>query len=220
MTTWRAGGTEGRPVPKDSWRTPPELYARLDAEFHFALDAACTRANCLAPAGLYDGEVDALATPWHLLAPSAAIWLNPPYSNVRPWLRKAREASRRGCMVACLIPADTSTRWWSDLAARDASEIRFLVGRVRFHAEDGSGEHHTKGSGGSAIGPSAIAIYAADGGPPRHTYMPARVRHQHALPLAAEPDVTTFHRSFDHATGSWSIEVHGDHDARCSVKVK
>lgn len=46
---YRAGGTEGRPTRKDDWRTPPELYERIDREFHFTLDAACETHNQLAP---------------------------------------------------------------------------------------------------------------------------------------------------------------------------
>lgn len=176
--TWRSGGTEGRPAPKDNWRTPPELYARLEAEFHFKVDAACTLKNCLCSVGMYDGVVDALAQPWptHL----GAIWLNPPYSNLKPWLSRAREAGLR-TPVVCLLPADTSTRWWFDFVACSAYEVRFIRGRVRFHTPDGGGIHKTKGGGGSTIGPSAIVIYSPGGCPPRYTYIPARVPAQGSL---------------------------------------
>lgn len=169
--TWRAGGREGGPRPKDDWRTPPDLYARLDREFGFVLDAACTRGNRLAPVGMEVERVDALAAPWPTAGP---IWLNPPYSNVKPWLVRAREAGLR-VPVVCLLPADTSTRWWWDLVATSAFEVRFLRGRVRFYTPDGAGIHKTQGGGGSTIGPSAIVIYSPAGGPPTYRYTLARV---------------------------------------------
>lgn len=178
--TWRSGGKEGRPRPKDDWRTPPDLYGRLDREFGFAWDAACTYKNCLAPTGSYAGPWggDAFRAPWPIdLGP---IWNNPPYSNVRPWLVRAREAGLR-VPVVCLLPADTSTRWWWDLVATSASEVRFLRGRVRFYTPDGAGIHKTRGGGGSTIGPSAIVIYSPAGGPPTYRYMLARVPAQKSL---------------------------------------
>lgn len=182
--TWRSGGTEGRPAQKDDWRTPPELYARLEREFGFAWDAACTFQNCLAPSGAHYGGPhgfpqtgDALAMSWPISGP---IWMNPPYSNLKPWLSRAREAGLR-TPVVCLLPADTSTRWWFDFVACSAYEVRFIRGRVRFHTPDGGGIHKTKGGGGSTVGPSAIVIYSPGGCPPRYTYIPARVPAQGSL---------------------------------------
>jgi len=200
---WRAGGREGRPTPKDSWRTPPELYARLDEEFHFGLDAACTRENCLAPAGLYDGEYDALAVPW---VGFGAVWLNPPYSNVRPWLRKAREAGRR-VPVVCLVTSDTGCRWWQEYVAVDASEVRFLVGRMRFLRPDGT-TNASRSSRGEVARASALVVYGPAGGPPRYSYMETRIAPQKRLALAADESIE-FRRGYDHQTGGWTLEVKG-----------
>lgn len=161
---------EGRPSRKDDWRTPPDLYARLNAEFHFALDAACETVNQLSPAGLQvDRGEDSLLLPWHLSG--GAVWCNPPYSRIRPWLEQAFRAGRF-VPVVMLIPADTSTRWWFECVARDASEVRFLVGRVKFLHPDGS-LHSTKRSSGG-LTPSAVVIYRPSGGPPRYSYMQTR----------------------------------------------
>lgn len=180
MASWRAGGDEGRPAPKDDWRTPPEFYARLDREFDFAWDAACTVDNCLAQRGSYlpPWNGDGLSAPWPR---RGAIWNHPPYSNVKPWLVRAREAGR-WVPVVCLLPADTSTRWWWDFVACSASEVRFLRGRMRFHVADGAGMiHKTQGGGGSTVGPSAVVVYSPAGGPPRYTYMLSRLPAQTSL---------------------------------------
>lgn len=171
VLSYRAGGREGRPARKDDWRTPPELYARLNAEFNFTLDAACETHNQLAPMGICaDRGEDALLLPWAVFG--GAVWCNPPYSRIRPWLEQALRASR-SVPVVLLIPADPSTRWWLECVAHEASEVRFLVGRVRFRHPDGS-LHSTKRQGGGLTTPSAIVVYRPGGGPPRYSYMDSR----------------------------------------------
>lgn len=170
--SYRAGSREGRPDRKDDWRTPPELYAALDQEFRFCVDVACESHNRLAHAGIHADEGgDALLLPWDIYG--GAVWCNPPYSRIRPWLEQALRASRL-VPVVMLIPADTSTRWWLECVACDAHEVRFLVGRVRFLHPDGTG-HKTARSGGGLMMPSAIVVYHPAGGPPQYSYMPARV---------------------------------------------
>jgi phage N-6-adenine-methyltransferase len=172
VLSYRAGGREGRPARKDDWRTPPDLYARLDAEFHFALDAACETHNQLAPAGYRaDQGEDGLLLPWHVFG--GAVWFNPPYSRISPWMDQGVRCARAGVPAVGLVPADTSTRWWLECVAHEAAEVRFLVGRVRFHLP-GGGEHRTKRSGGGLTTPSAIIVYRPSGGPPRYSYMEAR----------------------------------------------
>lgn len=152
----------------DVWRTPPPLWFPLNEEFHFALDAACETHNQLAPHGLCaDRGDDALLMPWHVYG--GAVWCNPPYSRIRPWLEQGIRAGRI-VPVVMLIPADTSTRWWFECVAHLASEVRFLVGRVRFRAADGA-PHQRKGGGGSGLStPSVLVIYRPSGGPPRYSY--------------------------------------------------
>lgn len=73
------------------WRTPPELYARLDQRFHFGLDLAATVDCALvggADSALYLGPdhplpdlQDSLNVAWHqVIGPNGVGFLNPPYS--------------------------------------------------------------------------------------------------------------------------------------------
>ena len=164
---YRAGGTEGRPKGRDEWRTPPELYAALNQEFRFALDAACTSQNCLAPLGLYrDYGKDAFEDPWS----GGPVWCNPPYSGqggVRPWIERATECET---VAVLLLSADTSTRWWHEVVAQRASEVRFVVGRLRFLMPNGD-QHYTKRKGGGLTTPSAIVVFRPEGGPPSYSYI-------------------------------------------------
>jgi len=171
---YRSGGREGRPARKDDWRTPPELYARLDAEFHFVLDAACESHNQLSPAGIRaDQGEDGLLVSWAAIG--SPVWCNPPYSNGRPWLEQALRARNTGSTVVLLITADTSTRWWLECVAHEASEVRFLTGRVKFLLPDGT-RHDTKRCGGGLTTPSAVVVYRPSGGPPVYSYIPAVIR--------------------------------------------
>ncbi len=163
---YRAGAKDGRPSPRDEWRTPIELFRALDREFHFALDAACTSENQLAPNGLcLNQKADAMLYPWT----PGPVWVNPPYSNITPWLERAKLFGAKATVVM-LIPADPSTAWWRNHVIRDASEVRFILGRIRFRKPDGT-DHRTKRGGGGNTVPSAIVVYRPTGGPPMHTYV-------------------------------------------------
>lgn len=173
---YRHGGREGRPARKDDWRTPPELYARLNAEFNFALDAACETHNQLAPIGIRaDKGEDGLLISWHAIACGKTVFCNPPYSNVRPWLEQAIRCRNAGSPAVLLVTADTSTRWCLEAVAHEATEVRFLTGRVKFLLPDGT-RHDTQRCGGGLTTPSAIVVYRPAGGPPTYTYIPAVIR--------------------------------------------
>ena len=46
-------------------------------------------------------------------------------------VKSADEESQRGALVVCLVHARTDTRWWHDWAMK-ATEVRFVVGRLKF----------------------------------------------------------------------------------------
>jgi phage N-6-adenine-methyltransferase len=107
----------GRTPVSDDWITPAELYADLDKEFNFD-DDPCP----LGGITLQDG----LSRPW-----GKAVFMNPPYSIVGPWCKKAYEESQRGNTVVGLLKGDTSTAWFHEYVLGKA-EVRFIRGRVGF----------------------------------------------------------------------------------------
>ena len=114
----------------DEWETPQDLFDLLDKEFHFTLDAAATRSNTKCTR--YLGHTgDSLEMDWSLLSADGAVWLNPPYSKIRPFMKKAYEESLNDVIVVCLIPSRTDTRYWHDYVMK-AAEIRFIKGRLKF----------------------------------------------------------------------------------------
>jgi site-specific DNA-methyltransferase (adenine-specific) len=138
------------PAQKDTWETPPALFAELDAEFGFTLDPCCQHetAKC---AKHYTPEEDGLAQSWA----GEVVYMNPPYGRqIVPWMAKAYRESLRGATVVCLVPVRSDTAWWHEYAMN--GEIRFLRGRVKF-----------VGGASSATFPSAVVIFrpevASDG---------------------------------------------------------
>lgn len=126
------GGSKTPLDQRDLWRTPPALFASLDAEFCFQLDAAAARHNALCRKFI-TAEQNTLETPWSdYLSIPGYVWLNPPYSNITPFVKKAAAESDNQIGTVMLVPADTSVGWFKE-AIQTASEVRFITaGRLAF----------------------------------------------------------------------------------------
>ena len=126
------GGSKTPLDQRDLWRTPPALFAALDAEFCFQLDAAAAPHNALCRKFI-TAEQNTLETPWadYLNVPGY-VWLNPPYSDITPFVKKAAVESSNQIGTVMLVPADTSVGWFKE-AIQTASEVRFITaGRLAF----------------------------------------------------------------------------------------
>ncbi len=100
----------------DEWSTPTGVYSALDREFGFSLDPC-------ALGGSEDGTAPLFCS-WE----GHSVFCNPPYSSIRPFLERWREARR----AIYLIPARTDTRWFHEIVLPHAAEIRFIKGRLKF----------------------------------------------------------------------------------------
>ena len=91
-------------VAKDDYYTPPHVFERLG--LHFDLDV------CAPPGGVawlpaathYSLNDDGLLQPWH-----GRVWMNPPFSNPTPWMRKFIEHGNG----VCIIPVSRG-RWFTE----------------------------------------------------------------------------------------------------------
>ncbi len=127
----------------DDWATPQDFFDALDEEFSFTLDVCASASNAKC-ANYFTKAVDGLSQEWS----RERCWMNPPYGReINTRMKKAVEASRRGALVVCLVPARTDTAWWHGYAVQ-ADEIRFVRGRPRF----GDAKH-------AAPFPSAVLIF-------------------------------------------------------------
>jgi hypothetical protein len=114
---------------KHYWLTPPELYAALDAEFHFDFDPC--------PWPLPEG-FDGLTCEW-----GASSYVNPPFGSVvhmgrkkgpTAWARKALAERAKGKRVVLVYPLPK----WVLMLLGAGAKVRNL-GDVRWRAlEDGS----------------------------------------------------------------------------------
>lgn len=131
----------------DEWATPQVLVNWLNQTFTFTLDAASTHENAKCERH-FTIEDDGLSQSWA----GERVWLNPPYSQISPWMKKAYESARDDrSTVVCLVAARTDTRWWQDWVKGKANEVEFLAGRVTF-SRPGKDAN-------TAPFPSAIVIY-------------------------------------------------------------
>lgn len=114
---------------KHYWLTPPDLYARLDAEFSFTFDPC--------PYPLPDG-FDGLTCDW-----GASNYVNPPFGSIvhqgkkkgpTAWVRKALAEHAEGKRVVLVYPIDK----WILMLLEAGAKVRNL-GDVKWLAtEDGS----------------------------------------------------------------------------------
>ncbi|ELV7528461.1 phage N-6-adenine-methyltransferase [Edwardsiella ictaluri] len=130
---------------KDCWQTPLWLFDALDIEFGFWLDAASSDHNALCSQHLTESD-NALLSDWNSVG---AIWCNPPYSKIGPWVAKASiESEKQRQPVVMLVPEDMSVGWFTD-ALKSVDEVRVITGgRVNFvHAVTGAEQKgNSKGS--------------------------------------------------------------------------
>lgn len=113
----------------DNWKTPEYFYKELDNEFNFDFD----------PCPYNEGELefDGLQVEW-----GNANYINPPYS--RPlkdkFVLKAIDESKKGKICVMLLPVSTSTKLFHDHILPNASDIRFVRGRIKFIGRNTKGE--------------------------------------------------------------------------------
>ena len=115
------------------WRTPKDLYKKLDEEFRFDFDP-CPN----------NPQFDGLSVEW-----GSSSFCNPPYGKeIGKWISKGYNEWEKGKTVVFLIPSRTDTKYWHDYIMK-ATEIRFIKGRLRFS------EHKN-----SAPFPSAVVVFS------------------------------------------------------------
>ncbi|WP_210467007.1 phage N-6-adenine-methyltransferase [Pantoea ananatis] len=129
------GGSTTPPEHRDSWRTPPELFAGINAEFRFCGDVAASADNALHHCYLTEKQ-NALKADWIKHFGGGFVWCNPPYSSITPWVEKANQECINGIGTVMLVPADTSVGWFN-LARQACTEVRFITGgRLSFIRAD------------------------------------------------------------------------------------
>lgn len=112
------------------WGTPQKLYDELNKEFNFKLDPCCSKKSRKCEFYFYKKE-NGLKHQWDGFG---SVFMNPPYGNqIKYWIEKAYNESKKGCIIVGLLPTRTDTKWFHDYIYNKA-EIRFLKGRLKFES--------------------------------------------------------------------------------------
>lgn len=108
------------------YATPWDLFSKVDNIYHFNLDVCADEKNhkCKKYFTIKD---NALEKDWG----GFCCWMNPPYKDMKKWVEKAFNESRKDeTTVCCLIPARTNTSWWHKYCMN--GKIIFIEGRPKF----------------------------------------------------------------------------------------
>ena len=102
---------------KQDYQTPPELLRAIERDFNvtrWAADLACDASNKVCELGYGPGSPfgeDSFAADWML---SGDLWLNQPFADIAPWVRKCATTERVG-RIFQLAPASVGANWYVDL---------------------------------------------------------------------------------------------------------
>lgn len=110
---------------KDLWQTPRELFDRLNKEFNFDTDVAASDLNHLC-ANYFTEENSGLLAEW-----GSVNFINPPFSNITPWVQWSKVQHELGKTNVMVLPSDTSVKWFKE-AFDSCNEVRFISGRISF----------------------------------------------------------------------------------------
>lgn len=133
---------------KDSWETPQYIIKWIGRRWRCGIDGCATLQNRkfghwigiksgkardylnIATDFLGDGLPEFLSN-WG--SGSHSIFVNPPYSDVTPFLKQAKRLREAGHLVVMLLNNDKSTQWYQQHIHQVANEVIDIVGgRVAF----------------------------------------------------------------------------------------
>ncbi len=86
---------------RDEWETPQYLYDWLDSIYHFKIDLCATDKNSKSTRRV----IDMLS----MFSLDGNAFMNPPFSKIGPFIKKAWELSSEDSTVVCLVPNSIKT---------------------------------------------------------------------------------------------------------------
>ena len=113
---------------KQTWETPQDFFNKLNDIFNFNLDA-CAEDETAKVDNYFTIEDDALIQDWE-----GVVWCNPPYGREQiKFINKGLSEHRKhGSTIVFLIPARPDTKVWQDIIFKNASQVCFIKGRLKF----------------------------------------------------------------------------------------
>ncbi|MGL6124626.1 MAG: phage N-6-adenine-methyltransferase [Shewanella sp.] len=127
---------------KDSYRTPRAVYDFYDHQYHFVLDAAASDINARSQRYIteqqnthetnwfhaaFGAPVDALGETHPEARTGHYVWMNPPYSNIGPFVETAIKWQAKGLGCVMLVMMDQSVGWFKR-AVEHCQEVHLVIG--------------------------------------------------------------------------------------------
>lgn len=156
----------------DVRETPRELFAKLNQEFRFTLDAAASHGNALCDRyftpegrfskGQWQSGHNGLTGSWA----GERVWCNPPFSELLEWTDKAWNEQGDTPVIVMLVPANRTDRlWWQKNVApyvkKKRFDVRWFAERHRFTVDGGKPILNKQGKVGSPSFACALLIWGA-----------------------------------------------------------
>lgn len=127
--------------PRQEWATPRHIADLLVREFALDLDVCALPHNAVCSRFLVASDappeakalsvgVNGLSSTWAALSPTKRVWCNNPYADTGLWAEKALDEAQAGVFTLMLVPANTETQWFHQLARYCG--IDFFQSRLRF----------------------------------------------------------------------------------------
>ena len=133
----------------DNWRTPHDLFDKINREFHFDVDRAADKDNALCDL-FYSKEESCVVSDFGNW--SFRGFINPPYSDPGPFFYKAHE-QRQNALTVMLVKVATSEKYWFETVKN--AHVRFFAGRIKFWDEENTPHY-------GATFPSALVIFSPE----------------------------------------------------------
>jgi len=114
----------------NEWATPIKFFNYLNSIFNFTLDPCSTHENAKCEKH-YTLEDNGLSKSWK----NEIVFVNPPYGgHTKEWLEKGqKETENNNATTVFLIVSATDRSYWHENIDRNADEIWFLRGRIKFN---------------------------------------------------------------------------------------
>jgi hypothetical protein len=109
---------------KEDFETPPDLKEAIVERFGEYFDPCPLHGRELAK---NDSSKDGLLIDW-----KEVNFINPPYNEIKKWLKKGVEELHKGKLSIFLVPVRSNTNYWKELVVPYAAEILFIHRQMKF----------------------------------------------------------------------------------------
>jgi hypothetical protein len=116
----RLFGLPQQELTSDDYYTPAWVFERMGITFDLDVCAPPGGIEWIPAAHYFTQEDDGLAQPW-----TGRVWMNPPYSDCAPWIRRFIEHRNGVCLVQVSRAAHGAAMW-------DAADAIMFAGTFAF----------------------------------------------------------------------------------------